>query len=104
MADIAQVRQFPVIATSGISGYNEFVDLIKNKFTDSDIKPSFLILFDSDESCKDTAPKFKEALHSAKFPAVYNFLSNELSKIDSNDILCEQGQEALAAIIYSFIS
>ena len=33
-----------------------------------------------------------------------NFLSNELSKIDSNDILCEQGQESLATIIYFFIS
>ncbi len=96
--------QFPIIATSGISGYSEFVDLVKNKFTASDIKPRFLILFDSDESGKDTAPKFKDALHSAKFPAVYNFLSNEISKIDSNDILCEQGQAELATIIYSFIS
>lgn len=96
--------QFPIIATSGISSYSEFVDLVKNKFTASDIKPRFLILFDSDESGKDTAPKFKEALHSAKFPAVYNFLSNELSKIDSNDILCEQGQESLATIIQSLIS
>ncbi len=96
--------KIPVVATSGVSGYVEFVRLVKEKLGNADIKPKFLILFDPDESGRNTATKFQEELNSAKFPAVCDFLSNEISKIDANDILCKDGDAKLAELINSILA
>ena len=96
--------QFPVIATSGATGYIEFVRLVKEKFANTNDKPKFLILFDSDETGRINALKFKEALNSAQFLAVCDFLSSEVSKVDSNDILYQQGENKLAELVDSILS
>ena len=93
--------KIPVIATSGATGYIEFVRLVKEKFANTKDKPTFLILFDSDEAGRTNALKFTEALNSAQFLAVCDFLSSEVSKIDANDILCQQGENKLAELINS---
>lgn len=87
----------PVIATSGATNYKKFIELLKEKFPED--KPKFLILFDSDETGRDAAPKFVDELLKASFPAVCHFLTNEVSKLDANDILCTQGADFLATDI-----
>lgn len=83
----------PVIATSGATNYKKFIELLKEKFPED--KPKFLVLFDSDSTGKDAAPKLTKTLLEAGFPAVYHFLSDEESKVDANDILREQGSDTL---------
>ena len=90
--------KFPVIATGGATGYKNFISLFKHKFTDD--KPKFLILFDSDDTGRTSASKFANELLDVGFPAVSLFLSNDISKVDANDILCQQGQDILANIIF----
>ncbi len=91
--------KLPVIATSGATGYKAFIKLLKNKFRNVTDKPKFLILFDPDDTGRDTAPKFVDDLLKAGFPAIFHFLTNEISKLDANDILREQGADMLAADI-----
>ena len=91
------------VATSGTTGYVEFVRLVKDKFDNKEIKPKFLILFDSDEIGRNNALKFTEALNSAQFWAVCDFLSSEVSKVDANDILCQQGENKLAELINTIL-
>ena len=68
----------PVIATSGATNYKKFIELLKEKFPKD--KPKFLVLFDSDATGKDAAPKLTKTLLEAGFPAVYHFLFKEESK------------------------
>ena len=93
----------PVIATSGADVPKNFITIFKKKFATSDQKPKFLILFDSDETGKKLAPKFQSDLVAANFPAVYDFLFEEITKRDFNDILREEGEKALADIIQNLI-
>ena len=94
------VPSLPVMATSGVAGYQEFVQLVKEKFGSSDAKPQFLIIFDPDDTGRKIAPKFAESLIEACFPAVYRFLSKNTSKTDANDILRgEDGENMLRALI-----
>ena len=97
----ATTGKYPVIATAGAAGYGEFVRLVKEKFEKSETKPRFIILFDPDKAGRDNSKKFCDELLSAQFPAVCHFLSDEESKIDANDILCNQGQDKLAELIDS---
>ena len=91
--------KLPVIATGGATGYKAFIKLLKNKFRNVTDKPKFLILFDPDDTGRDTAPKFVDDLLKAGFPAVFHFLTNKVSKLDANDILREQGADMLATAI-----
>lgn len=91
--------KLPVIATGGATGYKAFIKLLKNKFRNVTDKTKFLILFDPDDTGRDTAPKFVDDLLKAGFPAVFHFLTNEISKLDANEILREQGADMLAADI-----
>ncbi len=93
----------PVIATSGADVPKNFFTLFKKKFEKSKKKPKFLILFDSDETGKRLAPKFQSDLVAANFPAVYDFLFEEITKRDFNDILRDEGEKALADIIQNLI-
>ena len=96
--------KFPVVATSGATGYSEFVRLVKENFGQAESKPQFLILFDSDEAGRTNSQKLYNELLSAQFPVVRGFLSEEVSKIDANDILREQGQDKLAELIDSIFN
>lgn len=89
----------PVIATSGAGAYKSFIKLVKEKYGNSSQKPKFLILFDPDTAGRDAAPKFANELLESGFQSVFHFLSNEVSKLDANDILREQGADILAADI-----
>ena len=95
--------KFPVVATSGATGYGEFVRLVKENFSQAESKPQFLILFDPDEAGRNNSQKLHNAL-KFDFPVVCSFLSEEISKIDANDILREQGQEKLAELIDDIVS
>ena len=95
--------KFPVVATSGATGYSEFVRLVKEKFGQAESKPQFLILFDSDEAGRNNSQKLQDAL-KPDFPVVCSFMSEEISKIDANDILRENGQDKLAGLIDSIVS
>ena len=96
--------KFPVVATSGVTGHGEFVKLVKENFGKSESKPRFIILFDSDEAGRTNSQKLYNELLSAQFPVVCSFLSEEVSKIDANDILREQGQDKLAELIDSIFN
>ena len=88
--------QFPVVATSGATAYDAFIKLVKEKYGNSSQKPKFLILFDPDTAGRNAAPKFANELLEAGFQSVFHFLSDEVSKLDANDILREQGADILS--------
>ena len=69
--------------------------LLVNAVTAMEKKPHVVILLDSDEKGRETAPKLYDALIDIGCPCVIRFLSDEESKIDCNEILTTQGLDAL---------
>ena len=96
--------KFPVVATSSVTSHGEFVKLVKENFGKVEPKPRFIILFDSDEAGRTNSQKLYNKLLSAQFPVVRSFLSEEVSKIDANDILREQGEDKLGELINSILN
>ena len=78
---------FPVIATSGTTGYEKFIEMLTEKFATQKKPPCFIVIYDSDKAGREAAPKFVDALKAEGFPAVSYFLFNTESKIDANELL-----------------
>lgn len=85
-----------VVATGGATNFSSFIDFLKNNYS-SDENFHFLILFDSDDTGRLNAPKFATELVDLGFSSTYNFLSDDNSKIDANDILNQENGENLLA-------
>lgn len=94
---------FPIIATSGAAGFENFVELVRKKYESVEKKPKFLILYDSDETGRKNAPKLQKALKNAGYSSVYEFLTEEETKKDANDILRGEGEEKLSEKISSIV-
>ena len=67
-------------------------------------KPKILILLDSDEAGRKAAPSLQKSLQENGFPAVAKFLSEDVTKIDTNDILIKQGESVLAEKIEELVN
>ena len=93
----------PVIALEGAAVPKAFIEIFKKKFAGVRTKPQFLIMFDSDSTGKNKAPKFQQQLIQAGFPAVCDFLYEEETKDDFNDILSREGEDRLAELVEGFI-
>ena len=90
------------VATCG-AAEKKWVDLFVKKCSLLNIKPKILILFDNDDAGRTNALKRADELIKRGYPAVFDFLSDSLVKIDANDILQNQGEIALAEIIQNLI-
>ena len=83
----------------------KFISRLKEKFPN--IKPchfSFLIIFDNDSTGTAGAKSFVETLKKNGYPAVFSFLSTGTEKVDANDILMNDGDAALKAILENIIA
>lgn len=83
----------------------KFISRLNEKFPN--IKPchfSFLIIFDNDSTGTAGAKSFVETLKKNGYPAVFRFLSTGTEKVDANDILMNDGDAALKAILENIIA
>ena len=72
-------------------------------FADKDKKPFILVLFDNDSAGKTNAPKLTETFIQHGYPATFDFLSDSDEKLDANNILINQGDDALRAIMFDIV-
>lgn len=92
-----------VTATGGAANYHSFIQTLQS-YSFDDV-PRFLILFDSDETGRLNAPKFVTELLRLGYPAVVKFLSDNISKLDANDILQQpNGDKKLADKISTLVT
>jgi len=92
---------FTAIAFGSAEGY----DLLVKALRPLETKPRILILLDPDETGRTHAPKLQRALKKTGCQSVIRFLSDEPnSKLDTNQILVEQGKEKLHEIIDNLIT
>lgn len=82
---------YPCVALGAATAGNLLVDKIANMKD----KPQFIILLDSDTTGRENAPKLLEELIGVNCPAVVRFLFDDVTKTDCNDILVENGVDAL---------
>ena len=66
--------------------------------------PNILILLDSDEAGKGNAPSLQKSLQENGFAAVAEFLFDDVTKTDANDILVNQGDSVLAEKIDKLVA
>lgn len=90
------------VATCG-AAEKKWIDLFDKKCSKLKIKPQILILFDNDDAGKTNAPKRADELIKRGYPAVFDFISDSLVKIDANNILICDGAEKLAETIQNLI-
>ena len=86
-----ELAGFKAVALGGRGDYSLLVDAVAEK----EKKPRIIILFDGDEPGRDYAPKAFDALIDAGCPAVIRFLTDDVSKLDCNEILTTQGKDVL---------
>ena len=95
------------IATLGASVSKDIKHIIFEKldyiFTDKDKKPYILVLFDNDKAGKTNAPKLADDFIQHGYPATFDFLSDSEQKFDANNILVQQGEENLRAIMFDIV-
>ena len=82
---------FPCVALGAAARGDLLVDAVSNMTN----KPQIIILLDSDATGRENAPKLKEELIGSSCPAVVRYLSDDLSKIDANEILEKNGVDDL---------
>ena len=82
-------------ATGGASSYKTLLKVLDDKFSDNRTKFNFVILFDNDDEGKKCGAELQAELMKRGYPAVCAFLSFDEQKIDANDILCNDGENAL---------
>lgn len=90
---------FHAVATGGADSYKLLVDAVA-KMKD---KPLIVILFDSDATGRKYAPILQTALIKLGCAASVQFLSDEESKLDANEILTTQGLVALRGTLADII-
>ena len=102
---IWQAVPLPIVATGGTSGYPKLISQLKKRGYGSYGKPVYLlIIYDPDEAGRKAAKEFREAALDAGIPAIIHFLAPDVCKLDANDILREQGSDALLDIVGNFYS
>ena len=82
---------YPCVALGAAARGDLLVDAVANMKN----KPQIIILLDSDKTGRDNAPKLCEELIGDLSPAVVRYLDDGDSKIDCNDILVNDGVDAL---------
>lgn len=85
-----------VVAVGGVTGYPKLIAHLKKLgygYGGKSIR--VLIAFDPDDAGRKAAAKFKDELIDAGIPATAHFLSDEVCKLDFNDILREKGTDAI---------
>ena len=96
-----ELAEFSAVAFGSAEGY----DLLVKALQPIETKPKILILLDPDETGRKHAPKLQRALKKIGCQSVIRFLSDQPnSKLDSNQILIEQGKEKLNEIIDKLIA
>ena len=90
---------YPVVALGGAAEYHLLLDAVKTMPK----KPLIIILLDSDSTGRENAPKLLEGLTADCCPACVHYLDDDLSKIDANDILQNQGADALRGILQNLV-
>ncbi len=98
-------RGIRCVATGGASKYGKVVPELEKRFSNSDSKPSFLVMFDNDEAGKANGQKLVEGLREAGYPAEMFFLAEHMaggnySKVDANDLLQSNLDELVQRLLY----
>ena len=91
------------VFSTGGAGEKNFISELEEKFQGEKL-PHIMILFDSDESGRKGADNLRENLIQRGFLVVVKFIDESDIKIDSNDILQEQGDAALKLRLDNLIS
>lgn len=90
------------VATGSAGFVRMTVDELEKEFANVVQKPSFVVVFDNDESGRTNAEKLVAALQAAGYPAESFFFKGQTSdKVDANDILRERGEDELAERLMS---
>ena len=101
------VEHHVAIATLGAAVGKDIKRAIFEKldsiFADKDNKPYILVLFDNDQAGKVNAPKLADDFIRRGYPATFDFLSDAEEKIDANNILVQQGEESLRAVMFDIV-
>lgn len=87
----AELAGYPAVATGGADNGKCLVDAVlklKNK-------PRIILFFDSDETGRDAAPKLQVKLQKVGCRVIVKFLTEDISKLDVNDLLQKNGVEEL---------
>lgn len=92
--------KYDVVATGGAAEKN-FVETLNEKF--SNHKPNILVLLDPDDAGRKNAPKLCKLLGKNNFKATFKFLADDVCSLDSNQILQQQGDFALAELIDTLV-
>ena len=94
-----ELAGFDAVALGGRGDFRLLVDAVADK----DKKPQIVILMDADEAGREFAPKLFDELIGVGCPCVVRFLTADVSKLDCNRILTEQGLDALRGILQSLV-
>ena len=104
-ASIYQAGYHNVAAMGGKGGYKKLIQRLNEKFPNKTdrLQIPFLVLLDNDnggnEQDKADSQKVADALINEGYPATYAFLSDAATKVDANDVLCNEGVDALKSKI-----
>lgn len=99
---------FGVAATGSASFVDKTIRELNERYRDCDEKPMFIWLGDNDPPIggkskgREAARKYVEGFNANRFPAVAEFFSSGDKKIDANDYLCKNGEEALRHKLFDF--
>lgn len=91
---------YPCVATGGAEMYTLLIRALRSLET----RPNVLILFDPDQTGRKAAPKLQKELSEIGCASAIRFLTEDISKLDPNQILVEQGADKLKEIIDNLIS
>ena len=94
-----ELAGFKAVALGGRNRGNLLVDAVAMK----EKKPQIIILLDADKSGRETAPELFDALIDVGCPCVVRFITADESKLDCNQILQEQGLDALQDRLQSIV-
>lgn len=91
-----QVYPTQVVAVGGTTGYPKLIAHLKKLGYGAGSKRiRLLIAFDPDEAGRKAADEFRAACIEAGIPATAHFLTDEVCKLDFNDVLREKGADAI---------
>ena len=95
-----ELAGFHACAVGGADSYQLVVNAVKAL----ESKTKIIILFDSDDTGRKYAPQLQSALLNVGCVASLQFLSDEESKLDANEILTTQGLENLRGLLDSIFN
>ena len=75
----------------------KLIKILNKKFENIEKKPVTLILFDPDETGRDSASSVKTEMLNNGYPAICGFLSAHTEKVDANSILDQPNGETILA-------